>query len=251
LGFLNRAGPLWQTQIADLLALHKVPVGTALNELERDGWITRTPLPEDRRAREVTLTARSAPVIATMKVEFEVIEAELMARLDSKACQTLTFALRTIRDALHDESLENIEVKGETAVWLLIDCARHLMRRLDARLEELGFTRSQWFVLNSLHHQGGQTQMELARQLGMSPVLIGKQVDKLEGAGWIERHEDLCDRRVKRLEITSQQRDTVASIRRRFDRSHATLLDVLDTATQKELASCLESFRAYLKGQQA
>jgi DNA-binding MarR family transcriptional regulator len=69
----------------------------------------------------------------------------------------------------------------------------------------------------------------------------------LENAGWIERREDSNDRRVKRLDISPQQRPQIANIRRLFDHSHNTLIDVLDIATQKELASCLESFRAYLK----
>jgi len=247
LGFLSRTGPLKQSQIAYLLALHKVPVGVALNELERDGWITRTPLAEDRRARVVALTARSKPVIATLQEEFGALEGALMARLGSTAARKLPLTLRTIRDTLRDELRDRIEVKDETPVWLLMDCARHLMRRVDARLEELGFTRSQWFVLNALYHDCGQTQVDLARQLDMSPALLGKQLDQLESLGWIERSEDPQDRRVKRLQLASAQRPHIAKIRRRFNRSHTAVFDVLDATTRQQLGRSLEIFRAYLK----
>jgi DNA-binding MarR family transcriptional regulator len=251
LGFLSRTGPLGQSQIADLLVLHKVPVGTALNELERDGWIVRTPMQQDRRAREVSLTARSEPAIATLKIEFDALEAALLARLSSDAAETFPLALRKVRDALRGESPENIDVKEETPLWLLVDCARHLMRRLDARLEELGVTRSQWFVLNALYHDGGQTQVDLARQLDMSAALLGKQLDQLEKTDWIERRQDPEDRRVRRLDISSEQRPAIAEIRRLFDHSHNTLFDVLDAATRNELARSLESFGAYLKEERA
>lgn len=251
LGFLNRTGPLGQTQIADLLGLHKVPVGKALNELESGGLISRTPMLEDRRAREVALTAFSEPVVATLKAEFDSLEAKLMAGLDSKAAEALPVALRIIRNALCDEFIVGVEVKDESSIWLLMDCARHLMRRLDVQLKELGFTRSKWFVLSALHHKGGQTQIDLARKLDMSAALLGKLLDTLEREGWIERREDQNDRRVRRLDITAKRRPEVVHIRHLFDQNHNTLLEVLDNESQKELANSLESFRAYLKEERA
>jgi DNA-binding MarR family transcriptional regulator len=128
-----------------------------------------------------------------------------------------------------------------------MDCARHLMRRLDARLEELGFTRSQWFVLNALYHDNALTQADLARQLDMSPALLGKQVDQLEAEGWVERREDAKDRRVKRLDLSPSQRPRIADIRRRFDQSHTTLTNTLDSATREELASSLVEIRRFLR----
>ncbi|GEM_PF-87139 len=247
LGFLNRTGPIGQSRIAELLVLHKVPVGIALNELEREGWITRVPMAADRRARVVELAPRAQPVVANLKAEFDALEARMMASLGHQAARRLPKALRKIRDALRDESLENIEVKDESPLWLLLDCSRHLMRRLDVRLEGLGFTRTQWFVLNALYHAGDQTQTDLARQLDMSAAQLGKLLDQLQQEGWIERHPDLLDRRVKRLDIRPEQRRKIASIRRQFDHSHNTLLDVLDTADRGELARSLECLRSYLR----
>lgn len=247
LGLLSRGGPFGQSQIADLLALHKVPVGKALNELESDGWVRRCAMPEDGRALEVALTAKSQPLIALLRREFDTLEAHLMSRLEGKAALSLHVAMRTIRDELRDSALDQLEVRDESPLWLLLDCERRLMRRLDARLAELGFTRSQWLVMNALHHSEGQTQIELAMQLDMSATLVCKLLDKLAEAGWVERRDDPNDRRVKRLDIAPDKRSEIARIRRLFDQSHNTLLDVIGTDAQDDLARSLTSIRDALK----
>lgn len=247
LALLSRGGPFGQSQIADLLALHKVPVGKALNELESDGWVKRCPMPEDGRALEVALTVKSEPLIVLLRCEFDTLEAQLMSKLEDRAALNLHVAMRTIRDELRDSALDQLKVKDESPLWLLLDCERRLMRRLDARLAELGFTRSQWLVMNALHHNEGQTQIELAIQLDMSATLVCKLLDQLAQASWVERRDDPSDRRVKRLDITPDKRTEIARIRRLFDQSHNTLLDVLGADAKEDLTRSLTSIRDALK----
>ena len=62
---------------------------------------------------------------------------------------------------------------------------------------------------------GGATPTvgELADELGRSMSVTSRLIDQLVQRGWVDRAEDLADRRAKRLEITSRGREFL----RRFE----------------------------------
>ena len=88
--------------------------------------------------------------------------------------------------------------------FLVHDVARLMRREFDRRVKHLGLTRSQWFVLVHLYRTDGQTQRHLGDELDMQRAPLSKLLDRLESGGWVERRQDPCDRRAKRVFITKR-----------------------------------------------
>lgn len=80
--------------------------------------------------------------------------------------------------------------------------ARMMRTRFDQRARTLGLTRAQWQTIAATRWHEGATQREIAERLEVGSVTVGRLVDRLEQAGWIERRPDAADRRVYRLYIS-------------------------------------------------
>lgn len=89
----------------------------------------------------------------------------------------------------------------ESLGYLVADLTRLLRRIFDRRVAHLGLTRSQWRALKRLERTEGVSQVELAEQLEMEPIAVGRVVDRLHKAGFVERRADPSDRRVWRLHL--------------------------------------------------
>lgn len=83
----------------------------------------------------------------------------------------------------------------------LVDVTRLLRREFDRRAAHLGLTRVQWRVLKRVGQDQGMTQAELADKLELDPIAIGRVVDRLQKAGFVERCRDPADRRCWRLHL--------------------------------------------------
>ena len=88
--------------------------------------------------------------------------------------------------------------------FALHDVARLLRTYSDQRARELGTTRAQWAVLSRLQRCEGVKQNELAEALDLAPITLGRLIDKLSGAGMVERRDDATDRRANRLYLTEK-----------------------------------------------
>jgi len=90
---------------------------------------------------------------------------------------------------------------NRTFTYLLVDVTRLLRKHFDRRATPLGLTRAQWRALKAVHRQEGMTQAALAELLEMEPIPVGRVVDRLQQAGFVERRADPKDRRCWRLHI--------------------------------------------------
>jgi len=88
--------------------------------------------------------------------------------------------------------------------FLVTDVTRLLRTIFDRRAARFGLTRAQWRALKRLHHEQGITQNELAEYLEMEPIAVGRVLDRLQKAGFVERHADPQDRRCWRLHLTKK-----------------------------------------------
>ena len=91
-----------------------------------------------------------------------------------------------------------------TIGYLIADLSRLFGRVFDRRAAHLGLTRVQWRALKRIHQSEGITQSELADLLDMEPIAVGRVLDRLQKAGFIERRSDPDDRRVWRLHLLPQ-----------------------------------------------
>jgi MarR family transcriptional regulator for hemolysin len=93
--------------------------------------------------------------------------------------------------------------------FLLNDVARLMRKRFDERARGLGLTRAQWRVLGHLRRYEGIKQGSLAEILEVENVTLGRHIDRLEEAGWVERRRDPADRRVWRLHLADKSRPII------------------------------------------
>jgi MarR family transcriptional regulator for hemolysin len=88
--------------------------------------------------------------------------------------------------------------------FLLHDIARLLRKRFDQRARALGLSRAQWQVLVHLERHEGINQSGLAEILEVENITLGRLIDRLEEAGWVERRPDRKDRRARLLHTTKK-----------------------------------------------
>lgn len=97
--------------------------------------------------------------------------------------------------------------------FILNDVARLMRTTFDRRVRALGFTRSQWWVLNHLFRNDGVTQSELAYILEIEKPTLGRLLDRMEAKGWVRREEHASDRRAKRVYLTEEVQPAIKSMR--------------------------------------
>lgn len=95
-----------------------------------------------------------------------------------------------------------VNVRDNRFAHLCQDVTRQLRKHFDRRAVRFGMTRVQWRALKTTRYYEGLSQAELADYLDMEPIPVGRVIDRLEKAGYIERRADPADRRRWRLYLT-------------------------------------------------
>jgi MarR family transcriptional regulator for hemolysin len=90
--------------------------------------------------------------------------------------------------------------------YLLNDVTLLVRKHFDRRASKFGLTRAQWRAVKVLNMREGLRQTELADFLEMEPIAVGRVIDRLQAAGFVERRHDPSDRRAWRLYVTQQAR---------------------------------------------
>ncbi len=93
-------------------------------------------------------------------------------------------------------------MSDQTLLTLLTHVQNSMGRLFNHRASDYGLTRPQWRVISGLYGHAGITQTELSDIVSIARSPLGKIIDHLEDAGWVERRSDPDDRRVKRLHLT-------------------------------------------------
>src|SRR5205085_12533645 len=91
----------------------------------------------------------------------------------------------------------------ETLPFEIAETAHALRKAFDRRAVGMGVTRAQWKVLFRLERQPNLRQIELADMLDVEPITLSRIIDRLEGAGLVERVAGPGDRRAWRLPVPS------------------------------------------------
>jgi len=120
--------------------------------------------------------------------------------------------------------------------YAVTDVTRLLRRVFDRRSMHLGLTRAQWRALHRIERVPGLSQAQLAEDLDLEPIAVGRVLDRLERAGFIERRADPNDRRRWNLYPTPRIDEVMAGMRRVAKALHD---DVLDGVGEDELATTL------------
>ena len=98
--------------------------------------------------------------------------------------------------------------------YILNDLSHLLRREFDRRVQQkkLGLTRAQWLILRQVSLQEGCLQRELAEGLRFAPATVGRHVERLAAAGWLDRRNDPRDARAYRLHLCPKAQRTLAQL---------------------------------------
>jgi DNA-binding MarR family transcriptional regulator len=130
---------------------------------------------------------------------------------------------------ISDVTLEPRQVASDLRPVLL-----RLARGLRRETEQLGVTARQATLLWLVKRNPGLSLAELAAEEGISPPALSGHVDRLEGAGLLERVRSTADRRRVGLRLTD---DGALLMRRIRARRTTWLAERLRTLEPAELAS--------------
>jgi MarR family transcriptional regulator for hemolysin len=75
---------LSQTEIAEMIGLEASTLVRILDRMERDGWVTRTPAPDDRRKKIISVTAKVKPLWKTIVKEGKSVERDATRGLSER-----------------------------------------------------------------------------------------------------------------------------------------------------------------------
>lgn len=130
--------------------------------------------------------------------------------------------------------------------FLVHDIARLMRKRFDARARAIGLTRAQWQALAMLRRHEGVNQAALAEALDLEPITVGRLIDRMEEAGWVERRPDAADRRVHRLYITERTLPMMAQLEKMALALQEEFFGGLGPDEREELLDLLMRIRANL-----
>lgn len=97
---LSRFGPASQRDLAERVGVEGPSLVRVLDRLEEQGLVTRRPVGEDRRVKQVHLTAAAEPVLRQLTRASDELRRELLADIPARSIDTALQVLKTIGDRL-------------------------------------------------------------------------------------------------------------------------------------------------------
>jgi DNA-binding MarR family transcriptional regulator len=124
--------------------------------------------------------------------------------------------------------------------YLVKRVERALRTKLDAALEPLGVTTTEYTALSVLAQRSGLSSAQLARRSFVSNQAMNQIVVALERNGWIERTADLHHARILRAKLTRAGRTILAACDRATAPVERRLLEGLSADDAERLRKTLE-----------
>lgn len=129
---------------------------------------------------------------------------------------------------------------------LVTDIARLLRRNFNRRVRDHGLTQTQWQAIAYLRRWGDINQAALAELMEIQPISLARLVDRLEAAGWVERHPDPSDRRAVRLHLTDKAAPILEEMRAASTAFHDEALAGLNPAEREQVLDLLSRVKGNL-----
>lgn len=104
---------------------------------------------------------------------------------------------------------------------------------IDQRLKPLELTQTHWITLHNIHKlPPEQSQIQLAKAIGIEQPSLVRTLDQLEEKGLISRSTCSNDRRAKRISLTHQAEPIITQVEHVIS---ATRDDILDGISPAEI----------------
>ncbi|MEA1065099.1 transcriptional regulator SlyA [Erwinia sp. HR93] len=86
---------------------------------------------------------------------------------------------------------------------------------IDDRLKPLALTQTHWVTLHNIHQlPPEQSQIQLAKAIGIEQPSLVRTLDQIEEKGLISRHTCANDRRAKRIKLTEKAEPIIDEMER-------------------------------------
>jgi DNA-binding MarR family transcriptional regulator len=118
--------------------------------------------------------------------------------------------------------------------------SRLLRRRFDRRARDLGLSRAQWQTIACVRRIPGARQRKIAELLEIGEVAVGRSIDRLVEAGWLERRADPNDRRVCRIYLTQAIEPVLDDLAHMSDEEDAVVFQGFSEAERASLGDMLD-----------
>jgi DNA-binding MarR family transcriptional regulator len=84
---------------------------------------------------------------------------------------------------------------------------RRVYRYYEQRLSPFGLTPPQYFVFTALWMEDGINLGELGERVSLDSSTLSGIIDRMERNGWVERRQDMADRRSVRVFLTPKAKE--------------------------------------------
>jgi len=102
------------------------------------------------------------------------------------------------------------------SIWCSLDIAlRNIDQIFRNKVQQLGLTVIEWYVLRALYDTDGQQASQLASEVGRAATSFTPNLDKLQEKGYIMRLPDPSDRRAVLIHLTNkalEEKDTILQL---------------------------------------
>jgi DNA-binding MarR family transcriptional regulator len=139
------------------------------------------------------------------------------------------------------ERRPGMDVSQLEVVGRLLLCARHLEQALVSALKPLGLSFGDFDVLNTLRRMGPANPTELAATSLITSGAMTARLDRLAGAGLVERANNPNDRRGVRVTLTGAGEDVADPALRAVLAADEVFLGPLDDKQRAEAADLLRA----------
>jgi DNA-binding MarR family transcriptional regulator len=130
---------------------------------------------------------------------------------------------------------------------LLSELSRLVSRNFNVRVRHFGLTQPQWQALAILSRREGMRQAELAELLKVQPISLGRLIDRIEIAGWVERRPDPTDRRAIQLYLTSKAEPILDEMSAAAAASYEVAFTDFDESQREQLFELLNRMKTNLR----
>lgn len=144
-----------------------------------------------------------------------------------------------------------MELPERNIGFLLHDVARLMRKRFEQNARGLGLTRSQCQVLAHLERNEGIQQGGLADILEVEPITLTRILDRLEGAGLVERRGHPTDRRIRLLHLTEKAHPLLGDIFTIGAATRSEALEGVEEAERDRLFAILSAMKSNLLAKSA
>lgn len=223
-----------QHELAERLGINRTIMVGLIDRLERDGYVTRTRNPANRRSYVLSITPEGRAVRDELR--------RVVAERDASLTTALTPAERDRLIELLGRLLP--EPEPLPAISYLVAQAHYRLRRRGNELLAEAGLRTRHFSLAALEELGPCPQQRFARRNGLSEPAAAQLVDELVRLGLVTRGRDPHDRRRYALELTDLGRARLALLRDTVNRLRSEVRDLLGPDGEHELRALLTKLLA-------